>query len=232
MAKIKIFGSPLSQPTRAVLWTLAALDIPYEMKRIRAGDQFSTSFKKLNPNCKFPVLEENNFILDESHAIMRYICQKKPSSLYDLNEPKLAALVDKWLDWKHTYLRPGACGVVRRRILINMIKDKKSHSMFQDFEEIKASREIRLLNESLNTLQEHLSRNQYLVGSSPTIADVALVTELDQMRLLKANGDNEFDLKKWSNVNSWVLRVINNVKGYKETHEGLIEVENKLKSKL
>lgn len=241
---LKIYGSPLSQPTRAVLWTLKALNIDYEFVRIRAGDQFTQEFKKLNPNCKFPVLVENeDFVLDESHAIMKYVALMKPkSSLLDL-DAKSMSMVDKWLDWKHTYLRPGACGIVRRRVLIKFIKDKTKHSMFQDFDEIIASREVRILTESLDILESHLKAQNsssndklFLVKNfksnkyQPTLADIALVTEIDQLCLLEACNDYEFLLdKKWPLVKAWVDNVKRKVKGYDEVHEGLRGVEKKLK---
>ena len=105
-------------------------------------------------------------------------------------------------------------------MLIKMADIHHQHSMMHDFKEIIPERDYRLLNYSLDRLDSTLkeSRNNLLVGSSTTLADLVLTTEVDQLRLL----ENSYNLKdKWSRVYDWISNVKESVSGYEETHEGL-----------
>ena len=95
--------------------------------------------------------------------------------------------------------------------------------MMKDFKEISSDRETRLLDASSMLLENPLSWTisegyQLLLGKQPTLADVALVTEVDQLRMLKNNYEIE---SKWPKVFQWAERVKKDVSGYQETHEGL-----------
>ena len=43
-----------------------------------AGEQNSKEFRKINPMRQIPVIKHGDFILCESHAIMRYLAQAFP----------------------------------------------------------------------------------------------------------------------------------------------------------
>ena len=56
---MQVYGSLLSQPTRAVLWLCHRLNITNSFVNIQAdkGDHVTDEFRQLNPNLKFPVLK-------------------------------------------------------------------------------------------------------------------------------------------------------------------------------
>lgn len=69
---------------------------------------------------RVPVLQEaDGWALPESHAILRYLCNKHPEqtvSLYPADIRKRAR-VDEVLDWHHTMLRRGAAPYVFNKVL-------------------------------------------------------------------------------------------------------------------
>jgi len=209
-----VYGSPLSQPTRFVLWTCALRNLPFEFKRVDAGtgEHRTPEFLKMNPNAVFPVLREqsSSFTLFESNAIARYM-SGDDATLYPV-EPKTRALVEQWLDWKHGSLRQGCSGIVRRRVMRHMLKDISKHSMAQAFVEIKEEREVRQLLEALDILEKQLAlTNLYIVGGTqkPTLADFAVFEEVEQLRLLPQGEEPPFgsNFVKYPNMVAWLNRL-------------------------
>jgi len=233
--KMIVYGSYLSQPTRLVLWTCALRNIPVELKRVDAGagEQRTPEFLKMNPNAVFPVLEDKSsgFILYESNAIARYLCGET-SNLYP-KDAKVRALVDQWLEWKHGALRQGCAGIVRRRVMKNLMKDYTKHSMAQVFVEVKEEREARQVLEALQILEDQLAKTKsYLVQgtSEPTLADLAVFEEVEQLRMLPSTEGAPFGSKlddKFPNVVSWQGR-LRQLPKYDEIHKDLIMTVKKL----
>ena len=72
---LRIWGRASSVNVRKVLWCCEELGVPFE--RVDAGMQFGVvntpEYRKLNPNGLVPTIEEDGFVLWESHAIVRYL---------------------------------------------------------------------------------------------------------------------------------------------------------------
>jgi len=190
-----VYGSKLSQPTRMVLWTCSLLKIPHEFKAVAAmqGEHTTEEFLRLNPNANFPVLKEKDsgFVLYESNAIARYLCDvSKDSQGLVPKDVKAQALMNQWLDWKHGSLRQGLAGTVRRRVMAKMTKDISKHSMSKVIVEVKEERELRQYVEALTVLENQLSKTKMFIvdgTKSVTLADLAIFEEVEQVRLLPAD---------------------------------------------
>ena len=58
---------------------------------------------------------EGDFVLYESHAIMKYLCStRKVDDHWYPKDLKKRAIVDRYLDWHHSNLRQGATFWVHR----------------------------------------------------------------------------------------------------------------------
>lgn len=214
------------------MWTCKMLSLPYEFKRVDAGkgEQKSPEFLKLNPNAVFPVLVEGDFVVYESNAICRYLCSKQSGNavardLYPENA-QTRALVDQWLDWKHGSLREGCAGVVRRQVMAKMVG--KGHSMFQTFDEVKPEREVRQLTFALQVLESQLGKtNAFIVQGTvkPTLADVAVFEEVEQLKLLPKGGNVDKDYPK---IALWQEKVRTSLPSFTEVHKDLLGAAQKL----
>lgn len=208
---LSIRGSLISQPTRAVLWTCALTGTRYDFKPVEGGEQASDEYrKKLNPNGKFPVLIDGDFVLWESHAIMRYVASSAGNTDWYPADAQGRATVDAWLDWKHSHLRVGAAGLVRRRVMAR-IMDTSKHSMRFALKEVDAAFEERALAESLAVMDGALAPGKFLAGlGRPTIADLACFEELEQVVafLPEAGPPPEGgDLSGFPNIVSWMAEI-------------------------
>ncbi|HTH96984.1 MAG TPA: glutathione S-transferase [Stellaceae bacterium] len=102
MAKPTIWGRANSINVQKVLWCCAELGLDYD--RIDAGMQFGRTkepeYLAMNPNARVPTLVDGDFVLWESHSIMRYLAQQYGAGgeLYP-QTIKPRASVDRWLDW-------------------------------------------------------------------------------------------------------------------------------------
>ena len=98
---LKIWGRGNSVNVKKVLWAVEELGVKHE--RINAGMEHGVvktpEYRKMNPNSLVPTIDDDGFVLWESHAILKYLAGKKPERGLAPSDPKQAALVDQWLFW-------------------------------------------------------------------------------------------------------------------------------------
>lgn len=228
---VTVYGSGASQPTRAVMWTakLIGLDAQLEAMDMMKGDHLAAKYRsELSPAGKIPALRDGDVTLWESHAIMRYLVEKfgddaSRAGLYPTGDLATRARIDAWLDWKHSNVRVGAAGVVRRAVFAKIMKDYSKHSMSYDIVEIPKAREERILMQSLELMEAQLGKTAFLVSAAPSLADIALFTEVDQLRVLPADIEppvGNLLEGKFPNVHRW-LQAMRALPGFAETHKGL-----------
>mmetsp|Transcript_17807 Transcript_17807/g.1575 ORF Transcript_17807/g.1575 Transcript_17807/m.1575 type:complete len:81 (+) Transcript_17807:25-267(+) len=75
---IKLYMMGASQPARAVQVICEYMNIPYEPIMLNFKDLNKPEYTEINPDQKVPCIidADNNIILNESHAIMRYLVSK------------------------------------------------------------------------------------------------------------------------------------------------------------
>lgn len=166
MAKLKIWGRFTSGNVKKVLCVADELRIPYE--RIDAGGKFGVvdtpEYRTLNPNGRVPTIEDGDFVLWESHSIMRYLAMQYGGEAIYPADPALRASVDRWLDWLLSTLVP-----VDVPVFFGTIRTPPEK---HDRAAIAAGTEK--LGNTLSILDRALEGKRYLVGDRMTLADIAL----------------------------------------------------------
>jgi glutathione S-transferase len=98
---LKIWGRTNSVNVKKALWCAEELGLPYE--RIDAGMQYGVvntpEYRRMNPNGLVPTLEEDGFILWESHSIVRYLAAKYGKGVLWPMEERTRAVANQWMDW-------------------------------------------------------------------------------------------------------------------------------------
>lgn len=97
---LTIWGRKNSSNVKKVLWCLEELNVPYQ--QIDVGGKFgklnTPEYLLMNPNAVIPCLQEDDFILWESNAIVRYIAAKFGERVFILptfkKEPEL---INGWI---------------------------------------------------------------------------------------------------------------------------------------
>jgi glutathione S-transferase len=102
---LKLWGRVNSVNVKKALWCLEELGLPYE--RIDAGLQFGVTntpaYRRMNPNGLVPTLNDDGFILWESHTIVRYLADKHGKGVLRPMELHTRAVANQWMDWAFTF---------------------------------------------------------------------------------------------------------------------------------
>jgi glutathione S-transferase len=94
---------PVSTTSRTVLLFCAEANIAYEpiIVDLMTGAHLREPFISLNSNAQVPVLEDGDFVLTESSAILKYLAEKNNSPAYP-KDLKARARVNERMDWFNT----------------------------------------------------------------------------------------------------------------------------------
>lgn len=216
-SQLIVYGVPLSQPVRAVMWLLLMKRQPFELVLINpgsSGDNGSRNpaFLEKNPGGTIPTIEEpdTGFTLGEAHAIMAYLCRKHGwDDLYPADD-QARAKVDWYLNFHHRNVREASIGQVAPMFRKDL-----------QFPEDMLKTSARALKGALTALDNWwLKDSAFLVGDSVTIADLAAYVEIGQLR---AEFTNVYDLSPYPNVMRW-LNAMMEVDGHDDVHVVLKEI--------
>ena len=194
---LKVYVDYISQPARAIMVFILMNNIPHEVVIIKVfeGQHLTAEFKKINPMGKIPAIDDDGFFLFESHAILRYLAvkYKVPDHWYS-KDPKKMAIVDRYLDWHHAYLRNGCMNTV----FFTVFAEKLKIPITVDLEEKK-----QLMIFSLNMVDRYfLKDNKFIGGDKISIADLSAVCEISQILFLRV------DLTGFKNLTRWFRTVM------------------------
>ncbi|MDA2919232.1 glutathione S-transferase family protein [Desulfobacterota bacterium AH_259_B03_O07] len=160
---IKLYDHPLSGNCYKVRLLLNHLGLEYDRITVDIfkEEHKSEEFKRLNPIQKIPVLQDDGFVMWESNAILLYIAKKYSPNEYYSEEFHRFGSVSQWLFFGKTTLDPN---LARARYITRFVpKEKRNQKELEFFRSAGLT--------SLRIVEDHLERNDYLVGSY-TIADI------------------------------------------------------------
>ena len=102
---LKIWGRTNSVNVKKALWCLDELGLKYE--RSDAGMQYGVvntpEYRKMNPNGLVPTMDEDGFILWESHSIVRYLSAKYGKGVLWPMDERTRAVANQWMYWAFSF---------------------------------------------------------------------------------------------------------------------------------
>ncbi len=95
-----LYFHPASTTCRMIMMFAAdeGIGLDYKLVDLFKGEHLKPEFAGVNPNCLVPVLEDGEFRLTESAAILRYLAEKTNSAAYP-KDLKDRARVNEMMDW-------------------------------------------------------------------------------------------------------------------------------------
>lgn len=97
---MKLYFHPVSTTSRPILMLASeeGIALDCQVVDILSGEQMQPAFGAVNPNRLVPVLEDGDFRLTESSAILKYLAEKAGSAAYP-KDLKARARVNEAMDW-------------------------------------------------------------------------------------------------------------------------------------
>jgi glutathione S-transferase len=196
---MKLYYHPASTTSRAVLLFVAEQKIPLELQVVDlfTGEHYQPPFEAVNPNHLVPVLEDGDFRLTESSAILKYLADKTDSPLYP-KDLQARARVNERMDWVNTQLcRDLAYGTVYPQIFpFHKRPSEEAQSVQLKWGCERAQAWLKVLDQSLLG-----ASNPHLCGAQITIADYFASAFVS---LAEAIGS---DLSGYPHVRAWLGRM-------------------------
>ncbi len=170
---VTLYGFPRSSNALKVRFLLAELELAYEHALVPVESPRPASFLALNPIGTVPTLVDEQLVLSESHAILRYLIRREGRpDLYGPTQAE-AAHVDEWLDRLTTVLRPAFFR--HERVALHYVVGSGFHPEQGDPE---AALEVAAeIAPTLRTFDALVSDNGTVLGRF-TIADCAIAPVL------------------------------------------------------
>lgn len=193
---MKVYYHPVSTTSRPIVMFAAdhGLAIDFVVVDLFTGEHLQPAFKAINPNALVPVLEDGDFRLSESSAILKYLAEKIGSPTYPSDLRKRARINER-MDWLNTgfYRDFGYNFVYPQTFPHHKRPDDKVHAGTIEWGRALAKNWLKVLDENLIG-----PNHTYLCGDEISIADylgVAYLTVGEVVRL---------DFSPYPNVTRWV----------------------------
>jgi len=193
MNQIEIFGRHTSYNVQKVLWLADELDLDYIHTEVggRFGGNDTQSFLQMNPMGKVPVVRDGEYVIWESNTIIRYLADSYSSGNWISTDPYQRSQVNRWLDWSIDELEPAFVGVFWGYYRTPPEQHNKAA----------ITSSVAHCEKCLAQLDRQLDTHLYLLGNTPSLADIATGVFLHRLIAI------ELTIEITENVCRWYKRL-------------------------
>nr|8AGQ_A Chain A, Glutathione transferase [Populus trichocarpa] len=166
---VKVYGPAVAVCPQRVMACLLEKGVEFDLVHVDldSGEQKLPEFLLKQPFGQVPVVEDGDFKLFESRAIIRYYAAKYedrgPNLLGNTLEEK--ALVDQWLEIEAHNFNDLVFNIVFQVVILPRIGQQGDSELVRTYEE--------KLEKVLDVYEKRLSKSKYLAGDSFTLADLS-----------------------------------------------------------
>ena len=163
---LKILGRRTSGNVMKPVWVLDELGLEYEREDIggKFGGNREPGYLAMNPTGLVPTLVEDDFVLWESNAITRYLCEKYGHGSLFPADPRVRATADTWMDWQQT-----TCAPMMLPVFWGLVRTPEAE---RDHDRINAG--IERGYEVWGMLDRHLEGCAFVAGDDLTMGDIPI----------------------------------------------------------
>lgn len=206
---MKLYADPVSTTCRPILMLAeeSGADVELHFIDLFNGAHTKPEFAAINPNCAVPTLADDDFVLTESSAILKYVADKIGSPTYPA-DPKKRAKINALMDWFNTGLyRDFGYGFVYPQVFPNYKNaDDTVQKAIIDAARERAKKWFKILDKDIIG-----PNNKFLMGNQPTIADYFGAGIMSLGDIVRC------DYSGWPNVQRW-LKNMRALKSWDKVH--------------
>ena len=193
---MKLYGFPPSPNTWKVRAVAAHIGLPLELEIVdlSKGRQRTPEYLALNPTGRTPTLIDGDLTLWESTAIMHYLANQKPNSLFPSNA-RIRADIMRWQSWQLQHWSKEACEPLTYQRLVKKFLNLGP----PDAAVVEKGTEC--FHREARVLDAHLAKQPYLTGSELTLADISVAASLAY------NKEAVMPLEPYEHIRDWFGRV-------------------------
>lgn len=196
---MKLYMHPVSTTSRPVMQFIADEGMNVEMQVIDlfTGEHTKEPFAKINPNKLIPVLEDGDFHLTESSAILKYLADKANSAAYP-KDLKQRARVNEVMDWLNSNLyRDYAYNLIYPQVFPpHKRPSEEAQKVTLNWGKEKSQGWLKILNDHIIG-----PKNNYLCGDKITIADYLGASMVSLGEVIHCN------LAQYPNIARWLANM-------------------------
>eukprot|EP01063_Lacrimia_lanifica_P010960 TRINITY_DN1772_c0_g1_i1.p1 TRINITY_DN1772_c0_g1~~TRINITY_DN1772_c0_g1_i1.p1 ORF type:complete len:268 (+),score=72.60 TRINITY_DN1772_c0_g1_i1:106-909(+) len=206
--RIVIRGHQLSQPCRSVQWycRYAGLDVSIQYVDLGEGEHMMPAFLERHPAGQVPALEEGDFNLAESTAILQYLSCDDASMALETPHERAR------LNWYFAYHVSTVRQLTKACFELFLFAPPGGDDVSSGYEQIKPI---------LQQFDAMLATQDYVLGPRLSLADFMFAPEIDDLAPLDL-------LAPYPHLVRYLERIAA-VKGYPETHAGMADAVKELK---
>ena len=217
---MKVYYHPASTTSRIVMLFCAeeAPEVEFQIVDLFTGEHLKPEYAKINPNCLVPVLEDGDFRLTESSAILKYLADKKGSPSYP-KDLRARARVNEMMDWfnSNIYKDFGYGLVYSQTFPHHKRRSDEAQASTLAWGKERTESWLKILDQNLIG-----PKNGYLCGDKLTIADYQGAEMIDLGQLIRCN------FSAYPNVERW-LRNMKALKSWAKVNEAFYGFAGSLK---
>lgn len=185
---LTLYDLPLSGNCHKVRLLLNLLSLPYQTHRLDSagGEQRTPDYLRLNPFGQAPALDDNGLIIRDSQAILVYLAKRYGGEQWWPDDAFRLAQIVAWLS---TAANEVAHGPALLRV----------HHKFGCEIDVSGARQT--AEKVLGIIDRHLEGQDWLVGDSVSIADIAIYP------YLALAPEGYLDIGAYANIIHWFQRI-------------------------
>jgi glutathione S-transferase len=193
---MRLHYSPFSSNSRRARLAAAQLgaDVELVLVDLAKGEQRSPAFLHLNPSGRVPVLEDGDFVLPESQAIMQYLADSTPGQTLYPTALRERAEVNRWMFWCAHHFQPAIS-------VFNWEHAVKAFLGLGAADPAELQRGERLFGDCARVLDAHLAEREWICGSALSLADLSVAAPL--MYIAQAR----LPVEPYAHMRAWFDRV-------------------------
>jgi glutathione S-transferase len=186
---LKIWGRNTSANVQKAMWAVGELELAHE--RFDVGGAFGKNkepaYLAMNPNGLVPTLQDGDYILWESNAIVRYLARKHGAGTLEPKDAKAIGRANQWMDWQLSVVAPAIHAAFWG--LIRTPEDKR------DMAAIAASQSK--TTEVMKILDAQLGRTAYVAGKDFSMGDIPVGVMVYRFRQLCPDRPDMPHIERW-----------------------------------